>query len=99
MSASMDCAAETGGFICRMITIHEFTAKCNCPVDGGPDNYEVIIETRTDIPVETILSATEALKNEQIFQEEFTRRLARSLGVTVTTIGYHSGIRTTCKAP
>jgi NADPH-dependent 7-cyano-7-deazaguanine reductase QueF len=99
MPSPMGPAAETSGFICRMITTHELTAKCNCPVDGGPDNYEVIIKTRTDIPVETILSATEALKDEQIFQEEFTRRLARSLGVTVTTIGYHSGIRTTCKAP
>ena len=82
-----------------MITTHELTAKCTCPVDDGPDSYAVTVETQVDIAVEDILAATATLKGEKIFQEEFTRRLARQLGAAVTTVGYHSGVRTTCRAP
>ena len=82
-----------------MLTTHELVATCTCPIDSGPDTHAVTVETRTDIPVETILVATESLKVEKVFQEEFTRRLARQLGAQVTTVGWHSGVRTTCKAP
>jgi len=82
-----------------MLTTHEFVATCTCPVDSGPDTYEVMVETQIDIPVESILAATAALKDEKLYQEEFTRHLARQLGARVTTVGWHSGVRTTCRAP
>jgi hypothetical protein len=82
-----------------MATTHELMAFCQCPVDNKLDTYCVTVETSADISVETILAATVALRDEKIFQEEFTRRLARSLGATVTTVGYHSGVKTTSRFP
>lgn len=81
-----------------MIIAHELTAQCTCPVDNGPDTYAVRIETGRVVKVENILAAVAALRTETIFQEEFTERLARQLGARVTTVGYHSGVRTTCSA-
>jgi NADPH-dependent 7-cyano-7-deazaguanine reductase QueF len=79
-----------------MITTHEFTAQCTCPIDKGPDTYAVRIETDRVIEVEAILAAVAALRSEVMFQEEYTTRLARQVGARVTTVGYHSGVRTTC---
>lgn len=81
-----------------MMTTHELTARCTCPVDNGPDTYAVTVETVADIAVEVILAAVNSLKSEKIYQEEFTRQLSRQLGAAVTTVGHHSGVRTTCRA-
>jgi hypothetical protein len=81
-----------------VLVTHEFTASCRCPVDQGPDHYEVRIETGREIAVETILAAAQALAETAQFQERFTQSLARQIGARVTTIGYHSGVKTTCSA-
>jgi hypothetical protein len=81
-----------------MITTHELWTQCTCPVDQSTDTYLVQVQTTRMLPVEEILAAARALREVAIFQEEYTQRLARQLGARVTTLGYHSGVRTRCVA-
>lgn len=76
---------------------HELSCRCLCPVNGEPDVYLIIIETDTVIKVEDILDAAAKLSAMRLFQEEFTERLARSIGATLTTVGFHTGVKTTCR--
>lgn len=79
------------------MTRMELTATCSCPVDDGLDVYEVTIVTSRIIPVETVKSVIEIQGNTKQFQELFTSNVARELGVKVITVGWHSGIKTTCE--
>jgi len=78
-----------------MRVTHELTFHRQCPVDDALDHYELCVETTRTVKVEDILAAIEALP-EKAFQEDITIALAAKLGCRVTTIGYHSGIKTTC---
>lgn len=80
-----------------MRVIHETTFARRCPVDDAQDLYELRVETNRVVKVEDILAAVEALP-EKAFQEDITKALAAKLGCTVTTVGYHSGVKTTCSA-
>ena len=80
-----------------MIVRHELTIHCRCPVNGARDTYQVAVETNRIVKVEDILAAVAALPDPQ-FQEEITQALAATLSCSVTTIGYHSGVKTTCSA-
>lgn len=80
-----------------MKVLHELSGACVCPVDGEPDRYRITIEADAVIKVEAIIQTVSKLAKVKLFQEEFTARLARALGVTVTTIGFHSGVKTTCR--
>jgi hypothetical protein len=80
-----------------MRVIHETTFVRRCPVDDAQDRYELRVETAHLVKVENILAAIEALP-EKAFQEDITLALAAKLGCRVTTIGNHSGVRTTCIA-
>lgn len=80
-----------------MIVRHELTMRRSCPVNGGRDTYQVTIESTRLIHVETILAAVSVIP-ETTFQEDATEALASSLDCTVTTVGYHSGVKTTCTA-
>ena len=72
---------------------HTLQAHAICPVDKKKDTYELIVETSSVIPVEKILEKVEQLKDETMYQEDLTVELARHLCVKVTTIGYHSGVK------
>jgi len=78
-----------------MRVTHELTFNRQCPVDDAQDRYELCVETTRTVKVEDILAAIEALP-EKAFQEEITAALAAKLGCRVTTVGYHSGVKTTC---
>lgn len=80
-----------------MIVKHSLTITATCPVDGKPDHYDATIECARVVKVEDIIAAVYALKTRTIFQEELTQELSRQLGAKVTTIGYHSGVKTTCE--
>lgn len=80
-----------------MRVIHETTFSRRCPVDDALDRYELRVEASRTIKVEDILAAVEALP-EKAFQEDITLTLAAKLGCIVTTIGHHSGVKTTCTA-
>lgn len=84
------------------MTSHEFTAMARCPVNGSLDCYQVTVATIFDIQVEKILAVAAKFREERIYQEDFTRQLFVALanaGVVVTTVGYHSGVKTTCQIP
>lgn len=80
-----------------MKIVHETKFTCRCPVDNSLDHYELSVEVRKLIKVEAILAAIAALP-KKAFQEELTEQLAKVLGATVTTTGYHSGVKTVCVA-
>jgi hypothetical protein len=75
---------------------HELIVLARCPVTGQVDEYECIVETTELIYVELILEVTGRYKNRAITQEELTQVLCTELEATVTTIGRHSGVKTTC---
>lgn len=79
-----------------MMITHEIKVYGYCPVDGKNDSYDVTISTMRLIKVEDILIAINGL-NWPIFQETMTQQLADVLGCRVKSIGYHSGIKTTCE--
>lgn len=70
-----------------------------CPKDHGLDVYETEITSAELIECERINEAVNRLKGEKIFQEALTDRLARELGATVKTVGWHSNIKVECIAP
>jgi hypothetical protein len=74
---------------------HELTHRCRCPVNDARDTYAVIVEANRIMKVEDILAAVAALP-DRLFQEQITEILAASLACSVTTTGYHSGVKTTC---
>lgn len=80
-----------------MIVLHEMTFARRCPIDDAQDLYELRIETTRVVKVEDILMAVSALP-EKALQEDITLALAAKLGCRVTTIGHHSGVKTTCSA-
>ena len=75
---------------------HKLQIYGKCPVDGANDNYTLVVKTRKILKVEDILAAVSGLK-WPLFQEEVTQILADELGCNVRTVGYHSGIKTTCE--
>lgn len=77
---------------------HEFVIRAKCPMDNQPDTYEATLEVSRVVYVENILAALSSLEDKEIPQEELTVSLARKLGGRLTTVGYHSGIKTTVTA-
>lgn len=75
-----------------MRVTYSLTIEAKCPIDNEPDAYECEITSTRTIPVEEILDAVKELP--KAFQEDVTVALARKLGATVQTIGWHSGIKT-----
>ena len=83
-----------------MKVTHELTLKARCPVDDAVDIYEVTITTNSmsvNLKVEDLLEVVDALQDTTIFQEDITMKIADRLGVSVRTVGYHSGVKTTCE--
>lgn len=82
-----------------MRCLYSLTVLCICPEDDLPDVYTTTIESPRTVKVEDILEAVRPFETAQMFQEDLTASLARSLGVKVVTIGYHSGVKTVVEAP
>lgn len=80
-----------------MRVTHEFVHHATCPVDGAFDRYEITVEVERLLKVESIIEAIGRLP-KTLFQEQMTQTLAHELGAKVTSIGFHSGIKTTCRA-
>lgn len=73
---------------------HTLLVTAICPVDDLPDVYETSVETGRVINVETILEVAASFSERKIYQEDLTQEMARRLAATVSTVGYHSGVRT-----
>jgi hypothetical protein len=70
-----------------------------CPQDNLPDVYTMTVEGNRCVTVEDIIAAVDAWKKKKAYQEVVTADLARRLGCTVTTVGWHSGVKTTVVVP
>jgi hypothetical protein len=81
--------------ICR----YETRIVAACPVDDRPDVYDVTFEAAGTIPCEEIVAAVARFADRKVYQEDITAGLARDLRCKVTTVGFHSGIKTTVIAP
>lgn len=78
---------------------YETRIEAACPVDDKPDVYEATFESHDTIRCEDILAAIGKYATEKAYQEAITADLARALRCRVTTVGYHSGVKTTVVAP
>lgn len=81
-----------------MNIIYELTIHAKCPVDGSDDIYQMTVTTSEIIPVELILDIVKECSALPIFQESLTESLAAKLQTTVKTVGYHTGVKTTCES-
>jgi hypothetical protein len=80
---------------------YEIQVRGQCPVNPtDTDVYAFHIESEVLIEVEKIVAffAANAGKS-QVFQEVLTQTCAVALGARVTSIGWHSGVKVTCRAP
>ena len=82
-----------------MICRYETKIIALCPVDSGNDVYEATLEAEDTIRCEDIIAAVGRYATEKSYQEAITADLARRLRCRVTTVGYHSGVKTTVIAP
>lgn len=81
-----------------MIVLYELHIRCKCPVNNGEDEYKLSLESAHMIEVETILAAVTQLTTAPVYQEALTEGLAEKLNAAIITVGYHSGVKTTCRA-
>lgn len=78
---------------------HEFRMSALCPIDGTVDYYQVTLAVGDRlVHVEDVLDVARSYADQTLFQEWLTARLASDLGGDVTTVGFHSGVRTTVTA-
>lgn len=82
-----------------MICKYEITIVAACPTDSKPDIYEATFISDKVIMCEAILDAIKPYATEKIYQERLTAELARELKCRVSTVGHHSGVKTTVDAP
>lgn len=80
-----------------MLVRHHLTATAKCPADGRIDHYELVVECKRVIEVEKILAEVARVQGQSLYQEEVTQHLAKRLKAKVTTIGFHSGVKTVCE--
>jgi hypothetical protein len=72
-----------------------------CPVDNTlVDAYQVTVTCRHEVMVERLREHVALLGQRIATQEEQTQALADAFpGCTITSIGWHSGVRTTVACP
>ena len=63
-------------------------------LQGGAHGYLI----KANLSLDALVKAVEEATRSRIFQEDLTVALARELAATVKTVGWHSGVRTTCRA-
>jgi len=79
-----------------MLCRYEFQLSAVCPVDQSADHYAVTVSTSHEIRVEKLLAFALTFRLVAATQEVITEQFAAAFpGATVSTVGYHSGVRTT----
>lgn len=84
-----------------MRCLYEIAVRAQCPVNpSDTDLYRFTIESEHLILVEKITAFfTDHAGQKETYQEMLTQQCAVSLGATVTSVGWHSGVKVTCTAP
>lgn len=80
-----------------MLCRYEFPVRAICPVNPKTvDCYSVTVDSHSEVRVEDLLEFAKGLDDVKATQEEITQAFsARFPGCTVTSIGWHSGAKTT----
>jgi hypothetical protein len=80
---------------------YEYEVRAQCPVNpADTDLYAFVIESEALIEVERIVKFfAERAGAQQVFQEALTQQCAVTLGASVTSTGWHSGVKVICQAP
>ena len=80
---------------------YEIQVRAQCPVNPDDiDLYFFELESEDTVEVEKIISFfKEHAGTKQLFQERLTQMCAVTLGMKVTSIGYHSGVKVVSRAP
>lgn len=84
-----------------MKNTYEVEVRAQCPVNpSDTDCHAFTIESDSMIEVEKIVAFfADNARLKNIFQEALTQKCAVTLGARVTSVGWHSGIKVTCRAP
>jgi hypothetical protein len=83
-----------------MLCRYEVTVRAICPIHKVADTYDVTVESPHEIIVENILEFVAALATTEETQEKLTDTIAAKFpGTQITSIGHHSGVKTTVVAP
>jgi hypothetical protein len=80
---------------------YEIQVRAQCPVNpDDTDLYTFTIESQEIIEVEKIAAFfKQHAGSKNVFQEALTLHCAVTLGATVRSEGWHSGIKVICEAP
>lgn len=81
-----------------MICRYELKLTAICPIHKVQDHYDLIVESPHQIYVEELMEFAKACEAKEETQEQITATFARKFGCQVTTVGYHSGVKTTVVA-
>src|SRR5215831_11952034 len=79
----------------HMLCTYEVVVRAVCPVDDSNDEYNATLESPHQIMCERIVEVVRSFETVKQTQEQITEAIAIALGCKVTTVGYHSGVRTT----
>ena len=84
-----------------MRCVYEIEVRAQCPINSNDtDLYQFVIESESLIEVEKIAAFFHSNAGKaEVFQEALTHQCAVTLGVKVTSTGWHSGVKVTCRAP
>lgn len=72
-----------------MRAVYRIEVTCLCPVNGGRDRYDAIIEADRMILCEDIDALAAASIDDKAYQEDLCQTWARNLGAKVTMSGWH----------
>lgn len=81
-----------------MISRYEIIVRAICPVNLCVDCYDVTVESPHTIMVERLIDFALSCADKKETQEDITAALAKEFGCKVTSVGYHSGVKTTVVA-
>ncbi len=82
-----------------MICRYEMKLRAVCPIHECLDEYDLTIESSECIFVEKLLEFAAACQTKKETQEQITASFAAQFpNVRVTTVGYHSNVKTTVSA-
>jgi len=83
-----------------MLCRYELTLAAICPVDQSTDYYAVVVESGAEIRCEKLVAFANTWRIHKATQEVITAAMAEAFpDATITTTGFHSGVRTVVTAP
>ncbi len=78
-----------------MLCRYEMKLTAVCPIHKVLDHYDLTVESPHQIFVEEIIAFAKECEGKEQTQEQITATIAARFTATITTIGYHSGVKTT----